>query len=77
MLFFSDPEISVHISFFLNSQAFISSGIKHPEKYFSFLRDTQMLLHILQGVKASAKLSLKLSCPTDDLMHKYKDERAY
>jgi hypothetical protein len=28
-------------------------GIKHPLQYFSFLGDTQMLLHILQGVKAS------------------------
>jgi hypothetical protein len=36
-------------------------GIKHPQQipYFSFLRDTQMLLHILQGVKASAKRYLK------------------
>jgi hypothetical protein len=36
-------------------------GIKHPQQYFSFLGDTQMLPHILQGVKASiyAKRGLK------------------
>jgi hypothetical protein len=30
-------------------------AIKHPQQlpHFSFLGDTQMLLHILQGVKAS------------------------
>jgi hypothetical protein len=39
-------------------------GIKHPLQHFSvsILGDIQMLLHILQGVKASmqAKLGLKL-----------------
>jgi hypothetical protein len=30
-------------------------GIKHPQHHFSFLGDTQMLLHILQGVKVSVK----------------------
>jgi hypothetical protein len=39
-------------------------GIKHPLQYasISFLGDTQMFLHILQGVKASmyAKRGLKL-----------------
>jgi hypothetical protein len=39
-------------------------GIKHMQQlsYFSFLVDTQMLLHILQGVKASmyAKRGLNL-----------------
>jgi hypothetical protein len=37
-------------------------GIKHPQQYppFSFLGDTQILLHILQGVKASTKRDLKL-----------------
>jgi hypothetical protein len=35
------------------------SEIKNPKKHFSFLADTQMLLHILQGVKASAKRGLK------------------
>jgi hypothetical protein len=28
-------------------------GIKHPVQHFSFLGDTQMLVHILQEVKAS------------------------
>jgi hypothetical protein len=39
-------------------------GNMHPQQHFSasFLGDTQMLLHILQGLKASmyAKLGLKL-----------------
>jgi hypothetical protein len=39
-------------------------GIKHPQQlsHFSFLGDTQILLHILQEVKASmyAKQGLKL-----------------
>jgi hypothetical protein len=39
-------------------------GIKLPRQYpnfsASFLGDTQMLVHILQGVKASAKRGLKL-----------------
>jgi hypothetical protein len=39
-------------------------GIKHPLQHFSvsFLGDAQMLLHILQGVKANmyAKRGLKL-----------------
>jgi hypothetical protein len=35
-------------------------GIKHPLQHFSFLGDTQMLVHILHGVKASAKRGLKL-----------------
>jgi hypothetical protein len=28
-------------------------GMKHPLQHFSFLGDTQMLLHIIQEVKAS------------------------
>jgi hypothetical protein len=36
-------------------------GIRHPLRHFSFLGDTQMLLHILQEVKASAKRVLKRS----------------
>jgi hypothetical protein len=37
-------------------------GIKRPLQNFSFLGDTQMLLYIIQGVKASitAKRGLKL-----------------
>jgi hypothetical protein len=35
-------------------------GIKYPLQPFSFLEDTQMLLHILQGVKARGKRDLKL-----------------
>jgi hypothetical protein len=36
--------------------------IKHPLHYFSFLGDTQIFIHILQGVKAImyAKRGLKL-----------------
>jgi hypothetical protein len=36
-------------------------GIRHPQQHFSAfsLRDTQILLHILQGVLISAKLYLK------------------
>jgi hypothetical protein len=28
-------------------------GIKHPQQHFSFMGDTQMLRHIIQGVKDS------------------------
>jgi hypothetical protein len=36
-------------------------GVKHPRLYrhFSFLVDTQILLHILQGVKVSTKRGMK------------------
>jgi hypothetical protein len=45
------------LPFFLNLQ-FIN-GIEHPQQLsrFSFLKDIQMLLHIHQGVKASAEQS--------------------
>jgi hypothetical protein len=40
------------------------NGIKNPQQMerfsVSFLGDTQMLLHILEGVKVSAKRGLKL-----------------
>jgi hypothetical protein len=35
-------------------------GIQHPPQYFSFMGDTQMLLHILQGVKETAKRGLEV-----------------
>jgi hypothetical protein len=37
------------------------NGMKHQQQHssVSFLGDTQILLHILQGVKASAKRGLK------------------
>jgi hypothetical protein len=38
----------------------MSRRIKHLKQQFSFVRETQMLLQILQGVKASAKHGLKL-----------------
>jgi hypothetical protein len=66
ILLFSEPERS----FDTLCVSIESSGYqyqdkkKHPRQYlhfsFSFLGDTQMLLHILQGVKASAKRGLKL-----------------
>jgi hypothetical protein len=34
--------------------------IKKPLQHFSFMGDTQMLLRILQGLKASTKRGLKL-----------------
>jgi hypothetical protein len=62
MLLFSDPERGVNTSPLESSGYQCQDGIKHPLQHFSFLGDTQMLLHILQGVKASmyAKRSLKL-----------------
>jgi hypothetical protein len=47
----------------LESSAYqCQDGIKHPLQHFSILGDTQMLLHIIQGVKASmyTKRGLKL-----------------
>jgi hypothetical protein len=47
-----------------NSAYQCQDSIKHPQQllHFSvfFLGDTQMLLHILQGLKATAKRGLKL-----------------
>jgi hypothetical protein len=67
MLLFSDLERSVSTSslFLLESSGYqYQDGIKNPLHYFSvsFLGDTQMLLHILQGVKASmyAKRGMKV-----------------
>jgi hypothetical protein len=68
MMLFSDPERSVNnFVFLLESSGYqCQDGIKHPQQlqHFSvyFLGDTQMLLHILQGVKSSmyAKRGLKL-----------------
>jgi hypothetical protein len=64
MLLFSDPERSVNTSsFFIESSGYqCQDGIQNPKQHFSFLGDTQTLLHILQGVKASmyAKRGLKL-----------------
>jgi hypothetical protein len=60
MLLFSDPERIVNTS--LESSGYqCQDGIKHSLQHFSFLGDTQMLLHFLQGVKASmyAKRGLK------------------
>jgi hypothetical protein len=46
---------------FLESSGYqCQDGIKHPLQHFSFLGDTQVLLHILQVVKASEKRGLKL-----------------
>jgi hypothetical protein len=44
-----------------SSESQCQDGINHPQKYsnFPFLGDTQMLIHILQGVKANAKRGLK------------------
>jgi hypothetical protein len=66
MLLFFDPERSVSTSslFLLESSGYqCQDGIKHPLQHFSvssFPGDTQMLVHILQGVKASAKRGLKV-----------------
>jgi hypothetical protein len=49
--------------FLLESSGYhCQDGIKHPQQHVSvsFLGDTQMLLHILQEVKASEKRGLKL-----------------
>jgi hypothetical protein len=59
MLLYSDAE-KVLILIPLESSGYqYQDGIKHPLQFFSFLGDTQMLLHILQSVKASAKRGLK------------------
>jgi hypothetical protein len=53
MLLFSDPERSVTLLPLESSGYQCQDGIKHPLPNFSFLGDTQILRHILQGVKAS------------------------
>jgi hypothetical protein len=57
MLLFSDPLFLLEFSGYQ-----CQDGIKYPLQHFSFLGDTQMLLYILQGVKASmyANCGLKL-----------------
>jgi hypothetical protein len=60
MLLFSDPERIVNTSSVSSTGYQCQDGIKHPLQHFSFLGDTQILLHILQGVKASAKRGLNL-----------------
>jgi hypothetical protein len=65
MLLCSDSEMTVKMLLPLESSGYqYQDGIKHPQQhpYISFLGDTQILLHILQGVKAImyAKRGLKL-----------------
>jgi hypothetical protein len=63
MLLFSDPERTVNDSFiFLESSGNqCQDGIKHLQQlpHFYFLGGTQMLIHILQRVKACGKPDLK------------------
>jgi hypothetical protein len=60
MVLFSDPERSVNASTVLGYQ--YQDMKKQQEQHFSvyFLENTQTLLHILQLVKASTNLNLKL-----------------
>jgi hypothetical protein len=66
MLLFSDPESVLTLLLFIleSSGNHCQDDIKHPLQCFSvsLLGDTQILFHILQGVKASmyAKRGLKL-----------------
>jgi hypothetical protein len=55
MLLFSNSEININAFLFLFEFSCYQyqEGIKHPLQHFSYMGDTQMLLHILQGVKAS------------------------
>jgi hypothetical protein len=66
MLLFSDLKRMLMLLLLESSGYQYQDGIKHPLQHFSvpFLGVTQMLLHILQGVKVSmyAKRGLKLLC---------------
>jgi hypothetical protein len=64
ILLSSDPESILMVFFlYLESSGYkFQDEIKHPQQlsHFSLLRGTQMLLHILHGLKSSAKRGLKL-----------------